>query len=458
MNINIIRGLIYILQRESYDARRFLFFVYHNWRWWSLEKRQEIVWTTKAKFLYGSVLVSGLALIFLLVYFLRIRVLIALFFLVPSLPLFILLILILLLPLDYLLKKRIVIRARRELLKSHVKVVGITGSYGKTSLKEILVTVLGAGFKVVATPDNINTDLGIANFILAHSAEISASDFFIVEMGAYRVGDIAAICDLVSPDYSFLTGVNESHLERFGNLQNTIKAKFELGERTTKKVILNLADTNVKDNYSRFKLAAVSGVDYAAAQNLVALPSFSGWSFKYGRQDFSTRLLARHNIVLIVMALTLAEELKMDLKLSVGPLATMPFIKHRLEPIWNASSRLMVIDDSYNGNFAGFISGLEVLRRATGRKLVITPGLVELGEKKEERHREIARLYSAENLDLVILIENSATFYIISEFKKIGFGNYKTYPDTTAAHRDLGAVLKEGDTIIFQNDWPDNYK
>ena len=96
--------------------------------------------------------------------------------------------------------------------------------------------------------------------------------------------------------------------------------------------------------------------------------------------------------------------------------------------------------------------------RASGRLLVITPGLGELGEKKEERHREIARLYAAMKIDFILIIKNSATNYIIDEFKKIDFLNYKVYSDAISAHQDLGAVLRAGDTIIFQNDWPDNYK
>ncbi|MFA5183919.1 MAG: Mur ligase family protein [Patescibacteria group bacterium] len=456
--MDIIRGLIYILQRESYDARRFLSFVYQDWRWWSLEKRQAITWTNKARVLYFAVWFFGLVLIIALIYWLRVWALVPLLAMAPLLPVFVLLVLLVVWPLDYILKKRIILLAGRELRRMPVKVIGITGSYGKTSLKEILLVTLNSGFKVIATPDNVNTDLGIANFILAQRKDIAAADFFIVEMGAYQVGDIAKICSLVRPAYSFLTGINESHLERFGSLANTIQAKFELAERTGKKVILNLNDINIRENYPKFKLPAMSGVDYAAVSAIASLPDFAGWSFKYKQHSFTTRLLARHNIILIAMALVLAEELGLDLGRAVLPLASLPYIKHRLEPIRNAQSRLLVIDDSYNGNFQGFVSGVEVLSRAAGRKLVITPGLVELGDKKEERHREIARLYAENHLDLVLLIKNSATQYIIDEFIKIGFTGYQVYPDTVSAHQALGAVLKEGDTIVFQNDWPDNYK
>jgi len=456
--MRIIRNLIYILQKESYDAGRFLSFVYRNPRWWSLQKRQSIDWTSKAKVLYLSLCLLVITLIILSVYFWQWWTLLFLFILIPILPLLALLILLLFFPLDYILKKHVLKQAKQALSKTKAKVIGITGSYGKTSLKEILEIILSSGFKVVKTPNNINTDLGIAYFILAHQAEIIATDFFIVEMGAYQIGDIAKVCDLVNPEYSFLTGINESHLERFGSLANTIRAKFELGERTAKKVILNLTDQNVKDNYSRFKLPSFLGLDYSAVSDIKILPNFTGLSFEYDGQIFSTPWLAQHNIILIVMALALAKELGLELVKAVKPLATAPYIKNRLEPIWNAASKLMIIDDSYNGNWAGFNSGLEVLDRASGRKLVITPGLVELGDKKEERHRELARLYASKNLDLVLLIKNSATTYIIEEFKKIAFSKYKVYPDAPTAHKDLGAVLQGGDTIIFQNDWPDNYK
>jgi len=456
--MNLIRSLIYILQREDYSPPRFLSFVYSDWRWWSYEKRQAIDWTSKARAIYYSCLLLVVILIIAAICFYRFWALIFIAILIPFLPFLILFILLCFSPLDYFLKKRVISRAKQILIKAKVPVIGITGSYGKTSLKELLAIVLGSGFKIVKTPNNTNTDIGIAYFILAHQAEIAAADFFIVEMGAYQIGDIAKVCALVKPQYSCLTGINESHLERFGGIENTIKAKFELAERTAKKVILNFTDQNVKNNYARFKLPDFAGIDYTAVSDINILPDFAGLSFNYDGQIFSTRWLARHNIILIVMALALAKELGLDLPKAIKPLAAAPVAKNRLEPIWNAASKLMIIDDSYNGNFDGFVSGLEVLDRAAGRRLVITPGLVELGEKKEERHREIARLYVAKKLDLVLIIKNSATSYIIDEFKKIDFPNYKVYPDAIAAHQDLSNILRAGDTIIFQNDWPDNYK
>lgn len=456
--MNIIRNLIYILQRESYDIGRFLSFVYHNWQWWSFQKRQSIDWTNKAKALYFSLWFLAIILISLFSYIWHLWVLLFLFILIPLLPLLAIFILLLFYPMDYFLKRRVLNQAKKTLLKAHAEVIGITGSYGKTSLKEILATILSSGFRIIKTPNNVNTDLGIAYFILSHREEIAAADFFIVEMGAYQRGDIIKICNLVKPTYSLLTGINEAHLERFGSLQNTIKAKFELGEMTSKQVVLNLTDRNIKDNYNQFNLPNKLGIDESSISDVEILPNFSGLSFRYDGLVFSTRLLARHGVILMAMALGFAKELGLDLTKAVRPLSTAPYLKNRLEPIWNNAAKLLVIDDSYNGNWQGFMSGLEVLDRAVGRKLIITPGLVELGEQKEIRHRELARVYASKNLDLVLLIKNSATDYIADEFILIGFSRYKVYPDALSAHQDLGAVLLAGDTIIFQNDWPDNYK
>lgn len=456
--MNLLRSLIYILQRESYDAKRFLSFVYRDWRWWSLEKRQAIVWTSKARLLYFCAWFLFLMIITSFIYYWGLWAIVGLLVILPLLPLLVVMALFILWPVDYFLKKLVLVGAQKKLASLPVKIIGITGSYGKTSLKEILAVVLGASFKVIKTPENVNTDLGIANFILERAAEISTADYLIIEMGAYQIGDIARICRLFRPEYSLLTGINEAHLERFGNLNNTIQAKFELGVATTKQVVLNLTDENIKNNYQRFKLPEVLGVDFTTFQNIQILPDFKGLSFVYKGKNFSTSLLARHNIILIVMALALAEKLGLNLSRAVAPLAAMPPIPHRLELIKNSASDVLVIDDSYNGNFQGFISGLEVLSRAVGRRLVITPGLVELGEQNEERHRTLANLYVAAKLDQVLLINNSATRYIKEEFDRQGFRDYIVYLDTPTAHAALASVLKPGDTILFQNDWPDNYK
>ncbi|HZJ42029.1 MAG TPA: Mur ligase family protein [Patescibacteria group bacterium] len=455
----IIRNLIYILQSEAYNLRRFLSFVYNNYKWWSLVQRQKIDWTIKAKLIYAI----NLTFVVLLIFILFINWHFWSFLLWPIiyilLPIIISILVWLIWPLDYLIKFLLFNKAG-QILKGcpNLQVIGVTGSYGKTSTKEILFTVLLSKFKVIKTPDNINTDLGISRYIIDHKDQLAKADFFIVEMGAYKRGDISKICNLVSPDFSILTGISESHLERFGSLDNTVLTKFELTERTKKLSVLNFNDENIKNNYSRFSILDPVGCDKTMVSDINILSDFTGLSFIFDFCRFTTRLLAKHNIDLIILVLILAKRLGIDTKDAVSPIANLKHIKHRLEPIFNNLSQVLVIDDSYNGNFLGFISGLEVLSRSTGRKLIITPGLVELGESTENYHRKIAVLYIQYKIDLILLIKNSSTEFIIDEFQKKGFTNYQVYTSTQEAHNNLKDILKAGDTIIFQNDWPDNYK
>lgn len=373
------------------------------------------------------------------------------------LPLFIALALILISPLDYWLKKRLVNQAAVVMAENKkIIVICITGSYGKTSAKEILSSILSEKYKVLKTPENINTDLGIAEFIIKNKNKLNEYNFFIVEMGAYKIGEIKKICDIVQPKYSILTGINEAHLERFGSLDNTIKAKFELAEATAGTSILNFSDLNIKNNYTSFKIKDPISIAGDTAKNIKILENFSGLEFEIDNEKYKTKLLAEHNISLILLAITLAK------KLGLGPdeikngVSKIEIIKHRLEPIYNKNSNIWVIDDSYNGNFNGVVSGLSVLQTAKGRKLILTPGLVELGEKSEEIHKKIGELYSVK-ADYALLINTKATNWIKDGLEKNNFHNYKFYNSTAEAHNDLKNILKPGDTIIFQNDLPDNY-
>ncbi|MDO8565566.1 MAG: Mur ligase family protein [Candidatus Moranbacteria bacterium] len=453
----ILKNLIYILQSENYDFWRFLSFCYSHLLWWRLEQRQRIVWTMKARALQwvSALLFLGVATgaIFWLGWN---RGSVVLAFCIVTLPFFIGATLLLLLPLDHYLKWKKVSQARAIVEKSGVQVIGITGSYGKTTTKEILAAILEKRFSVIKTPDNINTDIGIADFIIGHSGKFTKEKIFIVEMGAHKRGEIESICRMVLPEYSILTGINEAHLERFGSLQNIIETKFELPAHTEKLTILNGDDENVKKNYSRFvkiKNICVTGAD---AQDVIAKENFQGWQFVWQGTNFEIALLAKHNITLILLCATLARELGLSLEMIREAVKNVRPIPHRLEPLYNAVTGIMVIDDSYNGNVAGIKSGIELFGLAKGRKVVLTPGLVELGEESERIHRQIGELY-AKSADLVLLIKSPMTPFVEDGLRTHAYTAYTVYTTTEEAHRDLPNVLRRGDTIIFQNDLTDNY-
>ena len=455
----IIRNLIYILQAELYDGKKFLRFAYSHFSWWKLEKRAHLVWTKKARLIYVLTALMLLAIFLLSVGVFGALGLISLIILIPLVPVVITIALWIIEPIDYFLKRRLFKKAQKFLRENrkNLTVIGITGSYGKTTTRDILSSILSEKFRVIKLSENINTDIGIADFILKNPKIFLENEIFIVEMGAYKRGEIKKLCDLVSPDYAILTGINESHLERFGHFKNIISAKFELPEASKKTAVLNFDDENVLKNYARFKLKEVIGASKSEAKNIKNLDNYAGLEFELDGAMFRTKLLAEHNISLIILAARVAQKLGMTMSEISRGVGKIEYVPHRLEPIYNEMTKVWVIDDSYNGNFDGIVSGLEVLKRAIGRKIVLTPGLVELGEKSAEVHKKIGHLYAESEIDLILLIKSPNSGYIIKALKDKGFENYRVYESSQEAHSDLSNVVKGGDTIIFQNDLPDNY-
>ncbi|EKE21027.1 MAG: hypothetical protein ACD_7C00379G0003 [uncultured bacterium] len=452
----ILRNLIYILQSEDYYFSRFLKFVYTHLAWWRLENRQKIVWTAKARLLWtmtGLIFWISVGLIFLQ---LGLNGIFLIPILILALPFAIGSSLLIIMPLDTILKRRKIGIATKIILASKIKVIGIAGSYGKTSTKEILATILAQKYEVIKTPDNINTDIGIADFIIQNKNKFREGHIFVVEMGAYRKGEIKEICQMVQPLYSILTGINESHLERFGSLENIIEAKFELPQNTQDLAVLNFDDKNIRENHSRFTFKKSKGISRQNVENVQIKENFKGLEFYWAGEKFETHLLAEHNITLIILSAEIARELSISLKDIAQSVENLFPVKHRLEPIYNSQTDIMVIDDSYNGNLDGIRSGIGILNQALGRKVVLTPGLVELGLQTERVHQEIGQIY-AENVDLVLLIKSKMTDFIIEGLKNSNFTNYKVYKSTQEAHNDLSNILRKGDTIIFQNDLTDNY-
>jgi UDP-N-acetylmuramoyl-tripeptide--D-alanyl-D-alanine ligase len=434
---------------------RFLTFAYGHLAWWNLQKRQEIVWTPKARFLQIATWLILVGMFTSIILSIGQWGIFSVAILIPLLPLFVGFSLFLAKPLDIVLKQRIINKARNILLSKKLIVIGIAGSYGKTSTKEILAQILEKKFGVIKTPENINTDIGIAQFIITNQSSIQKADIFIVEMGAYEIGDIEKICKIVSPDYSILTGINESHLERFGNIQNTIKAKFELPVHAAKLSVLNFDNDHIRDNYNNFEINDVAGISLESAKRIAVKENFSGIEFEFDGKLFETNLLAEHNVTLILMCCRIAQEIGLDLDEIRESVKSIKPVAHRLEPLYNKTTNVMVIDDSYNGNFDGIKSGVQVLLRAKGKKIVLTPGLVELGNDSQKIHKKIGRMYG-ENVDEVLLVKSPMTDYIIEGMKEVRFDNFHVYENTNEAHGDLGNVIRGGDTIIFQNDLTDN--
>jgi len=425
---------LYLLQLEEYDLGRFMQTIWNTKGVPEKKLRKKLVFTPKMILITAlTINIIGISL-FLSPFLLLV-------FYISYFP--ILIAVLLLTPLDIYLKN-IRIKNAREKINTYpnIKIIGIAGSYGKTTMKEAVSTILSQKYTVVKTPENINTSLGIAELILKQVNE--KTEILVVEMGEYKRGDIKDICGLVKPQIGIITGINEAHLERMGSLENAVSAVFELAHYMDQDGILLLNDDCelIHANYKK----------YISHQQSILFSSATDQYLKSG-------LIGRYSRGVLTAAEAIAQKMSLTYEqIQAGALLIKP-LPHRLEPIEGARG-VLVIDDSYNGNPAGVREAIYVLSTyLERRKVYITPGLVETGTKMEEIHREIGKELSGV-ANLVVLIENSATPFISEGLLANGFKkeNIKWYKRAEDAHADMGNIVLPNDVVLFQNDWPDNYK
>lgn len=467
----------YLLQLENYELRRYWRLLRQRRRYFPpiFPWRKTIVWTPK---LMAVVVLAALIHItggLALWYIFRFSALAYGIFLIGFLgyPLWLSAAVFLIAPVDYCIKEIIITRARRFLRRfPDLKIIGLAGSYGKTTVKEVLAAGLAASRKVLKTPENINTPLGIARLILK---ELNPTiEFFIVEMGEHYPGDIKRICRLTPPDIAIVTGINEAHLERLQSIEQTAGTIFEIIDysKPNSRAVLNADDARVGEYYTRrYSTRPAQWYSYRNHSRCPFqitrhefLEDGAGQHFSLARQgrslgDFTTKLLGVYAIGATIAALTAGDQLGVSSDDIRRGLASLKPIAHRLEPLLNRHQNILVIDDSYNGNPAGVHEAIAVLERfKTRRKIFITPGLVEMGERAQAVHEHIGRAL-ARVADRVILISNSVTPAIAAGLTAEGFetGKIVWFPTAQAAYASLGYILQPNDVILFQNDWGDNY-
>lgn len=343
---------------------------------------------------------------------------------------------------------RYIKRAKAKLVSSGATVVGITGSYGKTSAKNILAHLMHGDFKVLSTPRSYNTPLGIAR---ALNESEQPFDLFIAEMGARHTGDIKQMCDNYTPDYALITGICPQHLESFGSLENIISEKGRIITAAKKLTCIAPDCADLFEGVKGEKLVAdvVSDVEYDCGGTQFTL-TLGGESVRV-----RTKLLGRHSAYAIGLCACLAFQLGVSLEKIADRIGTLDYIEHRMQPI--VSNGVNIIDDGYNSNIVGAKAALDVLRLFGGRKIVVTPGLVELGIL--ERQENMALGEQLVGLDRVILVGETLVNAIAEGYKNAGGDADKlTVVHTLAdAQEELRGQLVQGDTVLFLNDLPDIY-
>jgi len=352
----------------------------------------------------------------------------------------------------------------------HLRVVAVTGSYGKTSTKEIIAHVLSKRFRVLKTPRSFNTVMGICKVIREQLKP--EHEVFVVEMGAYKAGEIARLCQLTPPHIGVLTAVGPQHLERFKTVERVAEAKYEL------MAALPLHGTGIfnGDDPLCRKLAARSGpfqtrlygIEPARGHSLDVWASSvtiteRGTEFDVATAQgqtarFVTKLLGQHNVSNILAAVVVGLESGLTLQELADSVRELEPIEHRLQRMDGAGG-VTVIDDAYNSNPAGVRAALKVLDSFPGgQKILITPGMVELGDAEECEHRQMGML-AADVCDYVILVGPTRTRPIADGLRTKDFPADHIFlaQDLDEATQRLQTVVRPGDVVLFENDLPDTY-
>jgi len=355
--------------------------------------------------------------------------------------------------------------ARKRIAQhASMQVIGITGSFGKTSVKHFLSTVLSQSHHVLMTPESYNTPMGVTKTIRTQLQP--THEIFISEMGAKQKGDIKEICDIVHPKYGIITAIGEQHLETFKSLENVKKTKFELAESLPADGVafLNLDDENVADQLRRSNLRCKvvtygsrnPDTDYFAEEIGY---SRNGTSFRVRRRDgttqtFETALLGEHNIQNLLACIAVGDTLGVPLpKLAIHLRKVKP-VKHRLE--LKKSGQLTILDDSFNSNPVGSKAALAVLAQMPEKKILVTPGMIELGAKEYEYNYAFAEA-AAKVCDHIILVGPKQTKPMQDALQAVGYTNYRVAKHLQEALQWLPEMTNEHAVVLLENDLPDNY-
>ena len=464
MTLPIINQL-HLLQLEQYSLKFYLKWNFKHRFSSSLPPKTLLQFTSKAKIL--------LALSFLLFIFLGLKIvpisllcyLILLFLFIFFPQPFLLLSATALIPFNLLAKVIIKHQIITELKKyPHLITIAITGSFGKTTVKNFLFQILDRCFYSVKTPHSYNTLFGIAK-VIKQELNLHAR-YFICEMAAYKPGEINELTKLIKPQFAILTAIGSQHLERFGNLNNTTKAKFELIDSVSPtQALINIDNPHIQKHlltqknrhlFNTYSLTNSKATFYL--KNYQFTPDGVSFTLAYQKNSyqFSSPIFGTSALEDLLAAVSMALILKIPIKTIQSSVASIKPAPHRLEIIH--LNQAAIIDNTYSSNELGFTQIINDLKNVKGKKAIITPGLVELGSQSDSIHRHLGRL-AASAFDTIILVGKA------SRTKSLAAGitaaKHQPTVDYLTDHRQywpkVRDLSKNHHWILLENDLPENY-
>lgn len=455
-----------IYQLEDYLLAR--------WWWWYIKGgfkkqkgiRKQLIWTQRVKALTGLGLFfwSGVTLWVLLTRGLEIAL--GVMILVALLPELVMVLGSLILwPIVWVTEERKRNRVKRWFREQpKLTVVGVTGSYGKTSVKEMVFEIMDRVGMTAMTPENFNTLAGLDRVIRAELT--SRYKYLVAEMGAYQPGDICRLAEITKPKWGIITAVGPQHLERFGSIENIAKTKLELGESVgPEHLIVNWDNQDIRERVTELgfekkviKVGEREDTDYTIEN---CHYTKTGLTFRIRSQnqlyDFQSRLFGKVNAINFALAIALALELKISKAVILRAVLHFPPLPHRLALF--TLGRAMIIDNTYSSNADGFRALINEMKDQKGRKALVTPGLVELGEAAIPYQKALGKPAAGVFEEVILVGNNKNTQALARGLAEGGFsGKLKFIGNNPKTYwQEINRLAATCEWVALENDVPDQY-
>lgn len=374
----------------------------------------------------------------------------------------------LMLPVEAIIQEGFKREARRRLQdRSDLTVVGVTGSYGKTSTKFIVAELLRQKYSVYATPSSYNTPMGMCLAVNEHLEP--QHQVLVLEYGVRYPGDMDELCDIAEPDVSVVTTIGVAHFETMGSVDAIAAEKQILVERTRfdGPVVLNADDERVDAMTAEadgpvWRISATGRSDADITAHNIHYDT-EGTSFVVtddtgAEATFRTSLLGVHNVTNVLLAVAVGRSMGMRLRQMAHAVERVEPIEHRLQ--LQRQGEITVIDDAFNSNPVGARNAVEILDQMEGgRRVIVTPGMIELGDRQWEENKAFGTHIADHDIDLAVLIGDEQTAAIREGLDE---GQYpddrvKVFPSFFGAQAFLDTYLEPGDVVLYENDLPDQY-
>ncbi len=454
--------LVYMLQQVEYDSGKFIAWLLKKPNLTKVNYRKELVWTKKAQLLvsytYLILIILSLAVFYAAKTYSALYLILVLF--IPFLAIGILYILMTLAwNLIETPRREAQIKRAEKIFAGHKGLkIAIAGSYGKTTMKELLYTVLSEAKKVAKTPGNKNVPISHARFASSLDGD---EEILLIEYGEAAPGDIANFAKYTHPDIGIITGLAPNHLDGYKTLEAVAEDLFSLKNHLRgKPFYVSVESESVKPYLSKGCITySKHGVDGWKISKIKISAHSTSCVMQKGKNliKIKSGLVGEHQVGPLALAVCLANELGLtDKQIENGLSKTIPF-EHRMQP--REIGRGWIIDDTYNGNLEGVLAGLEFLKKVPAkRRIYVTPGLVDQGEETRRVHIEIGAAIANSNPDSVVLMKNSSTGFIEEGMLAGGYGGkVEIRTDPLDFYSNIEHYIAAGDVWLLQNDWPDSY-